>query len=145
MKKYFVIVFSICFLMSCNGKIKKEVVEKYSDGSTKVEKHYKVKNGKEELVKEIDYYSGKKPFMEGEYKNNRRHGKWTSWYPNGKKWSEGYFKDGLSDSLRITYYRNGNKCYEGYYRNGVKTGIWKFWLENGKPDKVVDLSTTPAP
>jgi antitoxin component YwqK of YwqJK toxin-antitoxin module len=145
MKKYFVLVVSICFLMSCNGRIKKEVVEKYTNGNPKVEKHYMINNGVKELVKEIAYYDDKKPYMEGEYKNDKRNGKWTSWYQNGKKWSEGYFKEGLSDSIRITYYENGNKFYEGYYKNGIKTGIWKFWLENGKPDKVIDMSATPAP
>ena len=89
MKKYFVIVVSVCLLMSCNGRIKKEVVETYGDGSPKVERQYMIRNGEKELVKEVAFFPGKKIYMEGEYKNNKRNGRWVSWYQNGNKWSEG--------------------------------------------------------
>jgi len=145
MRKYFIVFVSVCFLAACNGRIKKEVVEKYPNGNPKIERHFKMNNGEKELVKEIGYFPDKKLYMEGDYKNSKRNGKWSSWYQNGKLWSEGYFKNGLSDSIRTTYYENGNKRYEGFYKNGVKVGKWKFWLENGKFDKEVDLSLTPAP
>lgn len=133
------------FLTACTGKVKKEVIEKYADGTPKVERQFIIHDGKKELVKEIAYFPDKKPYIEGEYKNNKRNGRWVSWYQNGKIWSEGYFKDDLNDSIRITYYENGRKRYEGHYKNGIKTGVWKFWLEDGTLAKEADMSKTPAP
>lgn len=127
----FLISFLI-FLASCVDKIKKEIVETYPDGTTKLERFYKNKKDSMESFKEIHYYQDKKHSMEGELIKGKRHGKWTSWYPNGNKWSEGYFKNGISDSIRTTYYENGNKRYEGCYKVGKQIGIWKFWLEDGK-------------
>lgn len=134
------ILFISILLSSCGEKIKKEIVEKYPNGSTKLERFFIKTNDSLEKVKEIYYYEDKKTRVDGEFKKGKRYGKWTYWYPNGNKWSEGYFKNGISDSIRTTYYENGKKRYEGYYKDGEQIGIWKFWFEDGSVAEERDYS-----
>ncbi|MHC1707797.1 MAG: toxin-antitoxin system YwqK family antitoxin [Bacteroidales bacterium] len=103
---------------SCNDKTKKVIEEKYPDGSPKTVKYYLENNGRQELVKEVDFYPNKNKRLEGEYKNDQRNGKWTYYYEDGKIWSEGSFVDDLNDGERTTYYENGQIRYQGSYRMG---------------------------
>lgn len=119
------------FLASCTTKVVEETVESYPDSTPKVVKYFKESGSDKTLVKECLYYPNHKKYMEGEYKNGKRHGKWTSWFDNGNIWSEGSFKDGLDDGKRTVYHQNGKKFFEGNYTSGKKTGIWKFYDDKG--------------
>jgi antitoxin component YwqK of YwqJK toxin-antitoxin module len=118
-------------LVACTTGIVQETVESYADGSAKAVRIYKEEGRKRTLIKEILYYPNHQKYMEGEYKDGKREGKWTSWNQNGNKWSEGNFKNGLDDGLRIIYHENGKLFIEGYYKAGVKTGVWRFYDEQG--------------
>ncbi|HRS53202.1 MAG TPA: hypothetical protein P5250_00660 [Bacteroidales bacterium] len=117
--------------VSCKTDIKEIIEEKYPDDSPKLIRFYKEKNGEKEIVKEISFYPNHNKKIEGEYKNNKRHGKWTAWFEDGKIQSEGYFKNGLNHGSRKVYYENGNKRYEGKYENGKYIGKWKFYSPDG--------------
>jgi antitoxin component YwqK of YwqJK toxin-antitoxin module len=126
------------FLLSCNGEVVEEVVESYPDGSPRLVHFYEVKGGVKEKVKEVQYHPDRTLFVEGEYKNNKRHGNWVVYYPNGNKWSEGSFNNGLNDGRRTTYHENGNVHTDGYYENGNMIGVWKFYSEDGKLVNQID-------
>jgi antitoxin component YwqK of YwqJK toxin-antitoxin module len=139
MKKLLFFLLPILIVTSCHWGTKKEIEQKYPDGSTKVEKYYTYNKGKKELVKEVQYFENKQKKMEGTYLNNQRSGKWTAWYKNGKVWSEGFFKDGLSEGVRTVYYDNGKIYMVGNYALDQKVGKWKFYDNTGKLVKEVDF------
>jgi antitoxin component YwqK of YwqJK toxin-antitoxin module len=133
--RLFIFTIFAVFLFGCTSKIVQETVESYADGSAKVIRFYNDDGHNKTLIKECLYYPNHQKYMEGEYKNGKREGKWISWNQNGNKWSEGTFKNGLDDGLRIVYHENGKKFIEGYYTAGVKTGIWKFYDDKGNFEK----------
>ncbi|MDZ7775849.1 MAG: hypothetical protein U5L09_09795 [Bacteroidales bacterium] len=45
-------------------------------------------NGDTVLKSEKNYYKTGELKMEGDYKNNKRNGKWISYYRNGNVWAE---------------------------------------------------------
>ncbi|MEI8203712.1 MAG: hypothetical protein WCH34_11900 [Bacteroidota bacterium] len=135
---YLFAVLVFVFLISCGEKLKKVTKETYPNGKPKLEQYFS-NDGKEVLVKEIQYHPNQKKKMEGGFENTQRSGLWTAWFEDGKKWSEGYFKNGLNDSIRTVWHPNGNKYYIGYYSAGKKVGIWKFWDETGKLAKEIDF------
>ena len=53
---------------------------------------------------------------DGEYKDNKRHGKGVSTFKDGSKY-EGKFKNGDYDGHGILYYKDGSKQYEGEWKN----------------------------
>ena len=138
-KSLAVVFLPLLLAVSCE-KEKSVVKETYPDGSPKRICFYKGTEDYSGLVREISYYPGKKPQMEGEFKNGKRDGKWTFWYENGNKWSEGFFKDGKSEGKRTTYYENGKIRYEAFYRSDERVGTWRFYDENGKFLKEVKYS-----
>jgi antitoxin component YwqK of YwqJK toxin-antitoxin module len=132
MKKIAVLLFfPALLLISCKGKTVEEITEKYPDGTPKIVRYYQVDGQVKEMTKEIRYYPNHNKFYEGEFKNNRKDGKWTVWYQNGNVWSDGFFSKGLDDGQRIGYYENGGKHFAGKYNNGKMVGTWQFWDEKG--------------
>lgn len=119
--------------------------EKYDDGKIKSEKVYSEVDGEKVLVKELHYHPNGEKYMEGAYKDNKRHGHWVSWYDNGQLWSEGDFNNGLSEGKWIVYHRTGKKHYEGNFKDGERTGVWKFYDDAGNQINEVDYSKTPNP
>ena len=140
--KLFALLFCFLILFSCTEKLKKVTKESFPDGKPKLEQFFST-DGKETLIKEIEYHPNHKKKMEGRFNNQQRDGLWTAWYEDGKKWSEGYFKIGLSDSIRTVWHPNGKKYYQGYYKEEKKVGVWKFWDENEKLVKEVDFDKLP--
>lgn len=95
------------------------------------------------------YYSEKGVCMEaGRYLNNRKFGKWQTFYSNGRIHSEtfynsGYFVSAVWDSLGTQVVVDGNgretQVYPddvvkevGDYRHGLKEGIWYGRYANGE-------------
>jgi antitoxin component YwqK of YwqJK toxin-antitoxin module len=134
----FLLILAFSF-SSCSHETK-VMGETYPDGSPKRECVYRGKNESRELIKETTWYPGKKIQMIGEYKANKRDGRWIYYYENGNVWSEGFFKKGKSDGQRITHYENGKVFYEGFYKEGRRVRIWKFYDEKGALMKTVDYS-----
>ena len=76
------------------------------------------------------YESGMKE-SEGELKNSKPDGKWTSWYESGTIQSEGFFAEGIMDKSWKWFDSNGNVSKTGQYSRGLETGVWKNYYPNG--------------
>ena len=89
---------------------------------------------------------------EGNYKDGKADGKYTSYHKNGQKLREGTFKDGEwyvingwnkdgellvkdGNGKYTLYYENGQKASEGNYKDGESVGLWTYWWENGQTYK----------
>lgn len=74
--------------------------------------------------------------MTGEYKQGKRHGKWTSFYSatiNTKKIEAvRYYKDDHPVGDWEGWHYNENKAFEEHYdKNGDSVGVWKKWNKDG--------------
>jgi antitoxin component YwqK of YwqJK toxin-antitoxin module len=136
------ILFSITLLLFM-GSCKKErtIIEStYPDGSPKRVCIYRGSGDNKAMLRETTYYPGKKIQMDGEYKNNKRTGRWVYYYANGTIWSEGFFINGLNDGKRTINFENGRLKYEAYYKQGARTGKWRFFDEKGDLLKEIDYA-----
>jgi hypothetical protein len=135
-----IIALLVILAVSCKPKETTIVESKFDNGLPKRVCVYlgtpEIKN----MIKETIYYPNKQVQVVGEYKNNKRNGKWVFYYTNGRIWSDGYFRDGLNDGKRLTYYENGRLRYEAYYEKGERIGKWRFYAEDGKFLKEVDYT-----
>lgn len=136
----FLLMIPFVMLAACNGKTVEEIAEKFPDGTPKTVRYYKVHGEVRDLVKEIQYYPDHQKFYEGEYKDNKKDGKWVVWYKNGNIWSEGYYKNGLDHGKRTAYHENGEKHFTGKYREGKMVGTWRFYDDTGELVKEEDYS-----
>ena len=130
-------------MVSCSdgNTVNTEVVKSYPDGAIHIEQDYKTKDDIKLYVYEREYYKDGKMLKEGSLnEKGRRNGIWKSYYRDGVVWSEGYFTNGRREGKTITYFTNGNKYYEGEYVKSKKSGIWKFWNEQGEFVKEVDYN-----
>ncbi len=139
MQKFLFSALIAALLFSCSGPTVKK--EKYDNGTIKSEKTYQKIEGKEQLVKEVQYHPNGKKYIEGEFKNELRTGHWVSYYDDGKLWSEGGFVNGESHGKRTVYHPNGKKYYEGSFDMGKRSGVWVFYDENGIKVKEVNYNT----
>ena len=69
---------------------------------------------------------------EGEYRNDRQVGEWTSYYANGKPAFKGSFKGGYPDGEHYYYYQNGRLREIQSYSGGIRNGVWKKFLDTGE-------------
>ena len=77
---------------------------------------------------EIIDLSKAKHLREGNYKDGKRDGKWTTWYENGQIKSEEYYKDGERDGKWTTWYETGQIKSEISFKDGNSTT----WHKNGQ-------------
>lgn len=69
---------------------------------------------------------------EGEYRNDRQVGEWTSYYDNGVLAFKGKYNAGYPDGEHFFYYENGRLREIQSYAAGVQHGDWKKYLETGE-------------
>ncbi len=131
-------IFRISFLIilitvSCKPSPELKIVEEtWPSGREKTVRLYTENGYEKSLTREIQYYESGQKKLEGEFRNDKKHGKWAFWYENGNLWSEGEFKDGLSHGYRKVYHPNGKLYYEGKFWKDKQTGTWKFFDEEGR-------------
>ncbi|MFB9052138.1 toxin-antitoxin system YwqK family antitoxin [Formosa undariae] len=71
-----------------------------------------------------DYYDSGELKTEGELIDNKKTGKWISYYKNGEQKSVNHYKDDVFDGYQKIDY--SQELYmEGYSKNGLKIGVWK--------------------
>ena len=83
------------------------------------------------------YRNGQK-YEEGNYKDGKKDGLWTTWYNNGQKQAEANFKEGKEDGLGITWHENGQKSGEANYKDGKLVGSSKLWNSKGEPVDTIE-------
>lgn len=74
--------------------------------------------------------------LDGEYKNGKREGTWTSYFVerlnSRRKEAVRHYKDDHPVGDWEGWHFNGNKAFEEHYdENGNAVGVWKKWHENG--------------
>ncbi|MCQ2109214.1 MAG: hypothetical protein MJZ05_10690 [Fibrobacter sp.] len=106
--------------------------EWYTDGIKEFEIPYKNNEPNGEFKRWTGYGD---LVLEGEYKNGKRHGTWTSYYGghfNKKKEAIRYYKDDLPVGDWEGWHFNGEKAFEEHYSdNGDSIGTWKKWNDEG--------------
>ena len=135
--KIFIIALFLSVLASCNSKQTIEITDQYENGSVKKEVYYNNSESAKSVIKEIEYYEGGEKKYVGNFKNNKKDGKWTFWFQDGKMWSEGYFTKGLRSGESKVYYENGELFFIGEYINGKKVNTWTFYDEKGNIKNIV--------
>lgn len=121
-----------------NGKIQKQ--EDFMAGVP--EGRYVEYDEKGNVIASGSYFEGMKSgkwkeqsgdvLSEGEYRNDRQVGEWTSYYSNGKMAFKGTFKAGYPDGEQYFYYRNGRLREIQSYSGGIRNGVWKKFLDTGE-------------
>ena len=112
---YFLIPF---YLINCNN-----VNQKYSD-------NYDVVNFKFEKTLLVDSVSGT---FDSIFTSNKIRGlTLLKSYNNDKVRGIMFLFFDEKHGSCSTFYTNGNKMYEGIYSFGIKTGVHKYYYENGK-------------
>ena len=148
MKKIVLIIMITAIFTACGSDVEKQkgvlsknemVMSQFANGAAQVTWEYGDVDGKRLPVYQREYNEDSTLFKAGPLKGQRREGEWKSYYRDGTLWSENIYKNGLINGKTITYFPNGKKRYEGYFKNASKTGIWKFWNEEGEFVKEVDM------
>ena len=49
--------------------------------------------------------------------------------------------NGVNHGKTTTWHENGEKYYEGFYTEGERSGVWKFWDENGEFIKEINYDS----
>lgn len=82
--------------------------------------------------------------MEGDMKDGKRNGLWTSYTPKGLVKSRSAYRDGLQEGLSSVFRDNGALYYTGQYRNDKQVGRWEFYSEEGNLERTVTYDTSGA-
>ena len=69
--------------------------------------------------------------FEGEMKNEKPNGEWTTFFPDGRPRWKGNKNEGVSHGPFTMWYQDGRKKMEGNYENGKKHGLSTMWHLNG--------------
>ena len=88
------------------------------------------KNGKAEGLWTTFFPDGK-PRWQGIKKQGVNDGPFTLWYENGRKKLEGSYFKGKKHGLIIAWHPNGSKWQHKFYKEGNPAGTWKTWDKNG--------------
>ena len=67
--------------------------------------------------------------MEGEYINDKKSGKWITWYPWG--WRSYEINGKNNESSFILWFDEQHRSSEGFYRDDVKEKTWVWWSREG--------------
>jgi hypothetical protein len=78
------------------------------------------------------YYESGEKMSEGEMRDGREEGQWTSWHENGNIQSTGFYLDGRKDSLWTWYDESGVLAETGMYDNGMEHGTWVHYHPGGE-------------
>jgi len=82
--------------------------------------------------------------MEGDMKDGKRHGIWTSFTPQGRVKSRNEYRDGVLEGLSAVFRDNGAMYYTGQYRNDKQVGRWEFYNEEGNLERTAHYDTSGA-
>lgn len=134
--KFSVFIIVLMIVFSCKNKFTEEV-QKSPDGRVEKVTKYKIDGDKKEIVKETRFYANGNKEVEGEYKNEKKHGKWTYWFESGDVWSEGEFDNGERTGESKVYSKEKKLVFTGYYKKGKPDGKWVFYNKEGNPEKEV--------
>lgn len=130
MKIVFTLFFStIFFLFSCTSS-NKEIISKWENGTTKLERVY---SNTPNIFIEREFYENGQLANESRIQNSKRNGKSISYYNNGSLLGISYYQEGKINGEVLEYYRNGNLMFKATQANGKLVGKALHYYENGQP------------
>ncbi len=80
--------------------------------------------------------------MEGDLKEAKRNGPWSSFFPNGGIRSKAMYVDGREEGPTEVFHENGMTYYTGQYRAGKPVGEWLFYDAKGLQIRTVRYDST---
>lgn len=103
----------------------------YTNGNLKEEYFYEngMKQGPFKEGSVYGYY-----LLRGNFKENKRDGKWEYFYYTGDLEKISHYQDGQLHGDFKHYYDNGELRVEGNYKEGQKDGYWKWYTNSGETD-----------
>ena len=137
MRKLFLIFVIALFGLSCSNSVDnakktfEKVVERNTNNTPKIVYYYEVQGTDTTWVKEAWFHDNGNLNLEGAIVNNKREGKWESYYPTGELMSVGNFKNGLREGRGVIFFKNGNTSIDVYYHEGKQCGVWTYFNEDG--------------
>jgi antitoxin component YwqK of YwqJK toxin-antitoxin module len=80
----------------------------------------------------VEFYRNGKQFCSGQYRDGRRHGKWTFLRPDGSVAKEGEYVDDRPTGKWRYLRADGNVSREEMYKDGLPHGPWVTFGQDGK-------------
>lgn len=108
----------------------------YRDGTRKEQGEYR--DDRREGLYTTFHPNGRKA-SEEEYRAGVLHGRQEVWFPNGGRFAISEYRDGKRDGPAATWYENGQKQTEGRFVAGVYHGRWVGWWEDGSLKKEAEF------
>ncbi len=82
--------------------------------------------------------------MEGDMKDGKRNGVWTSYTAEGRVKSRNEYRQGMLEGVATVFRENGALYYTGQHRHGNQVGEWRFYDAKGELERTVDYDTSGA-
>lgn len=82
--------------------------------------------------------------MEGDMKDGKRNGVWTSYSREGRVKSRNEYRQGLLEGVSTVFHENGALYYTGQHRHGKQVGEWRFYDVKGELERTVSYDTSGA-
>jgi antitoxin component YwqK of YwqJK toxin-antitoxin module len=133
---WFCVGILVVFTISCTSQPEEVVVEKHPNGKPSVTAKLDETKSPPDTLSKTAWFQNGQMKIRGDYKNNKREGKWEAWYENGKLWSEGYFENGLSEGEFKIYNEDGSLMIISSYKAGKPHGKWTFFTDGTKSKEV---------
>ena len=150
MKKYTIglitgalLAVSAMMFMGAQNKNLVTAVTLRDGGTVEIISNHKISGNKIERVgKYYEWYHGRIK-EEGNYKNDLKDGKWTSWQRKNNKRGgdlikqlESTYKNGEENGKWTSWQSNGKKLKEINFKNGKPYGKWTYFNEDGSVKEV---------
>jgi len=124
----YILLYLVCVLVLFVSCVKRKVVERFDDGSVKLECDFR--DGKKHGVC-IQYYKNGNIEYEAEYKNDILDGASKFYHPNSKLHWQVMFEDGVKNGV-INYYDSlGNKHLMATFKNSLLNGSAMDYYQDG--------------
>jgi len=116
----------------------------------KIEPSKKVSKAKNAVESYTRFHDNGALYIDGQKKDDKKIGIWSSWYKNGQLQSEVRFNNGKREGAYAAFFPNGKQRVIGQYHDEKTIGIWNFYDSTGVLIKTVDFDslekdTTIAP
>ncbi len=107
-------------------------IEIYESGNVRTITYFKNEDNKLIIVKTENYFTNGQLESSTNFKNNQKHGEYTSFWENGEMSSRGFFNDGKMDSIWKFWDSNGNIEGISNWRKDLKHGKWTAFYNSGQ-------------
>ncbi|MBK6698936.1 MAG: hypothetical protein IPG55_03375 [Saprospiraceae bacterium] len=126
------IVLSLSILLSCK-KDCRIIKDTHKNGNKKIVHIYKDCNDTNYYLRQF-YFANGQLGNEGFFKDNKKIGRFKSWYDNGQIEADWDNLNGNENGFIQCWFKNGKIKKVGTLINGIENGIHKTWFENGQQE-----------